>query len=61
MNDDFEVIRGSGNVFHDFGHENADLEQARAILAKEIIRMLDVSDKCSPSLTGVITRVLSAV
>ncbi len=42
MSDDFEVVRGSGNVFRDFGHPNADLEHARAILAAEIIRMLDV-------------------
>lgn len=26
-----ELVRGSGNVFHDLGHENADLEQRNAI------------------------------
>ena len=36
-----EVVRGSGNVFRDFGHEQADLEQFKAILAAEIIKMLD--------------------
>lgn len=41
MSDDFELIRGSGNVFQDFGRPNANLEQARAILAAEIIRTLD--------------------
>ena len=35
MNDDFELIRGSGNVFRDFGRVNAGVEQARAILAAE--------------------------
>ncbi len=28
-----EVVRGSGNVFRDLGHENADAEQFKAILA----------------------------
>jgi predicted XRE-type DNA-binding protein len=36
-----EVIHGSGNVFRDFGHENADSEQLKAILAAEIIKKLD--------------------
>lgn len=36
-----EVVRGSGNVFRDLGHENADAEQFKAILAAEIIKVLD--------------------
>jgi predicted XRE-type DNA-binding protein len=36
-----ELVRGSGNVFRDFGHANADVEQLKAILATEIIKMLD--------------------
>ncbi len=36
-----ELVRGSGNVFRDLGHENADAEQFKAILATEIIRALD--------------------
>lgn len=39
--DDFELVRGSGNVFRDFGDANPDLEQARAILAAKIIKTLD--------------------
>jgi hypothetical protein len=35
------VVRGSGNVFRDLGHENADAEQFKAILAAEIIKALD--------------------
>lgn len=35
------VMRGSGNVFRDLGHENADAEQFKAILATEIIKALD--------------------
>ena len=42
MNDEpFELVQGSGNVFRDFGHPNADVEQTKAILAAEIIKMLD--------------------
>lgn len=36
-----QVTRGSGNVFRDLGHENADIEQFKAILAAEIIKALD--------------------
>lgn len=36
-----EVVRGSGNVFRDLGHESADAEQFKAMLAAEIIKMLD--------------------
>ena len=39
--DDFEIVEGSGNVFRDFNHPNADLEQLRAILAARIIELLD--------------------
>jgi predicted XRE-type DNA-binding protein len=36
-----KVVRGSGNVFRDVGHKNADAEQLKAILAAEIIKALD--------------------
>jgi predicted XRE-type DNA-binding protein len=36
-----EVVRGSGNVFRDLGHKNADAEQFKAILAAEIIKAVD--------------------
>jgi len=36
-----EVTRGSGNVFRDLGKENSDLKQLKALLAAEIIKMLD--------------------
>ena len=41
MTRDVELVRGSGNVFRDFGRSNADLEQLRSILAARIIRVLD--------------------
>ena len=48
MNDEpLEVVRGSGNVFADFGYPNAGLEQARAIIAAKIIGILD-DRKLSP-------------
>ncbi len=37
----FEVIRGSGNVYRDLGKDNPDLRQFKAILATEIIKALD--------------------
>ena len=36
-----EVVHGSGNVFRDLGHKNADTEQLKALLAAEIIKALD--------------------
>jgi predicted XRE-type DNA-binding protein len=39
--DRLEIVRGSGNVFRDFGGASADLEQLRAILAARIIGVLD--------------------
>src|SRR6266851_5735088 len=40
-NERLDVVRGSGNVFRDLGHENADVEQFKATLSAEIIKMLD--------------------
>jgi predicted XRE-type DNA-binding protein len=39
--EEIEIIRGSGNVFHDLGYEDADVLQLKAILAAEILKMLD--------------------
>src|SRR5437773_11842258 len=36
-----EVVKGSGNVFRDLGHKHADADQFKAILAAEIIKVLD--------------------
>ena len=41
MSDDMEIIRGSGNMFRDLGHPDADREQLRALLAAKIIGVLD--------------------
>ncbi|HEX7774354.1 MAG TPA: helix-turn-helix transcriptional regulator [Pyrinomonadaceae bacterium] len=36
-----EVVKGSGNVFRDLGQKNSDIAQFKAILAAEIIKVLD--------------------
>ncbi|MDQ0470336.1 helix-turn-helix domain-containing protein [Labrys wisconsinensis] len=41
IGDDMELIHGSGNVFRDFGRDDADLRQAKALMASEIIKILD--------------------
>lgn len=41
MSEDIEIVRGSGHVFRDFGHTNADVEQAKAIPAAKIIGVLE--------------------
>ncbi len=41
MSDDDELVRGSGNLFRDLGHPDADREQLRALLAARIIGVLD--------------------
>src|ERR1700710_153254 len=54
--DDVELVRGSGNVYRDFGRPNAGLEQARAVTAAKIIRIIDqrkLSTRDAEKLTGV--------
>ena len=52
----FDTIRGSGNVFRDLGHPDADREQLRAILAAEIVGVLNargLSIRDAQALTGI--------
>src|SRR5665647_3370523 len=61
---DMEIVRGSGNVFRDFGRPNADLEQARAILAARIVKALDehkLTARAAEKLTGVAHTDLSRI
>jgi predicted XRE-type DNA-binding protein len=54
--DDFALVRGSGNVFRDFGHPAADVEQTKAILAAKIIGILDdeaISTRKAQEKTGI--------
>jgi len=51
-----ELVRGSGNVYRDFGVRSADLEQLKAILASEIIKTLDqegLSVRAAHARTGI--------
>ena len=53
---ELELVRGSGNVYRDFGRPDAGLAQARAVTAAKIIRILDergLSLRGAESLTGV--------
>ncbi len=54
-NDDMELVHGSGNVWQDFGYSDADIRQAKGILAAEIIGILDdrkLSVRKAQKLTG---------
>jgi predicted XRE-type DNA-binding protein len=56
MTDKIEVVKGSGNVFRDFGRAAADVEQLKSILAAKIIGVLDdreLSVRKAEGLTGV--------
>lgn len=55
QSEDIELIEGSGNVFRDFGDPEADLKQAKAILAARVIAVLDergLSVRKAASMTG---------
>lgn len=57
MNEEpLELVHGSGNVFADFGYPNADAEQLKALLAAEIIGVLDdraLTVRKAEDLTGI--------
>jgi predicted XRE-type DNA-binding protein len=51
-----EVVRGSGNVYRDLGHDDADVKQFKALLAAEIIKKLDhdgLSVRAAHARTGI--------
>ncbi|MBI1357598.1 MAG: XRE family transcriptional regulator [Acidobacteria bacterium] len=54
--DDFELVHGSGNVYRDFAVPDADLRQAKAIVAARIVQILDeegLSTRQAAARTGV--------
>jgi predicted XRE-type DNA-binding protein len=54
--DELELVRGSGNIFRDFGDPNPEVEQLRSILAAQIIKTLDargLSTRKAGELTGI--------
>ena len=55
-NYDLEIVTGSGNVFEDFGYPDAEVRQAKAMLAAEIIKVLDadsLSTRQAEARTGI--------
>ena len=56
MTENIETVRGSGNVYRDFGRADADVRQLKAILAAKIVGVLDdrgVSVRKAHTITGV--------
>ena len=54
--DDFELLRGSDNVFSDMGHPNPEALQPKTILAAKIIGVLDdqkLSVRKAEEITGI--------
>jgi len=54
--EEIELIRGSGNVFRDVGHPNPDVEQLKAVLAAQIIAVMDareLSTRRAEAITGI--------
>jgi predicted XRE-type DNA-binding protein len=50
------VVRGSGNVFRDFGYPDADLRQAKALMGAQIIKIIDregLSTRQAEARTGI--------
>lgn len=62
--DDFEIVRGSGNIFADFGDPDAETKLMKAKLAAEIIAVLDkrkLTVRAAEEITGVAAADISRV
>ena len=62
--DDFEIVRGNGNVFADFGDPDAETKLMKAKLAAQIIGVLDdrkISVRQAEKITGVAAADISRV
>ena len=46
-----DIVKGSGNIFRDLDEKDADIKQTKAMLAAEIVRILD-KEKLSVRLTS---------
>lgn len=56
MSQEFELDRGSGNVFRDLSLPNPDLEQLRSLLAAQVVKTLEareLSGRAAGELTGI--------
>lgn len=55
MSDELETLRGSGHVWRDLGYPDADLRQAKGVLAARIVAILrerGLSTRKAAELTG---------
>lgn len=62
--DDFEIVRGTGNVFADFGDPDAETKLMKARLAAEILTVLDersLTVREAQKITGVAAADISRV
>src|SRR5271170_7720056 len=51
-----EVVRGSGNLYEDFGYPDADVRQAKALMGAQIVKILDregLSTRQAEARTGI--------
>lgn len=56
IDETMELVRGSGNVFGDFGYPDADVRQAKALMGAQIIRVLEregLSTRQAEARTGI--------
>ena len=63
-NERLEITRGSGNVHRDLGHANADVKQLKALLAAEILKVLDreqLSVRQAQARTGIVAADFSRI
>jgi predicted XRE-type DNA-binding protein len=54
--DDMELVHGGGNVFRDLGRPNPEARQLKAILAGQVLKVLDergLSTRKAQELTGI--------
>lgn len=64
IEEQFEVVRGSGNLYADLGDPDADTKQIKAQLAAEIIAVLDrrnLAVREAAALTGITAADLSRI
>ena len=54
--DDIKLVRGSGNVFRDLGIPDAEGSQLKAILAAQVVKVLD-GDRITTRKTQELTRI----
>ena len=55
MSEKTEIVRGSGNIYRDLGRPDADVRQTKALMASEIVKILD-KEKLSVRKAGELTK-----